>query len=118
MDEAHNDPDQSVMVIAVTNSLDLIDPSLLRPGRFDKIFHVPSPDSSARTTLLAARMAQLQMDPKLVDTLLPSLVSRTEGSTGSDILNIVQSVGLHAFMRCPSPLVVTSQDFATELPTL
>ena len=52
-----------VVVIAATNRPDLVDPALLRPGRFDRLLHVPRPDAAGRAAVLAVLTRRTPLDP-------------------------------------------------------
>ncbi len=52
-----------VVVIAATNRPDLVDPALLRPGRFDRLLHVPRPDAAARAAVLAVLTRRTPLAP-------------------------------------------------------
>jgi transitional endoplasmic reticulum ATPase len=84
---------QGVVVIGATNRPTLIDPALLRPGRFDELVYVPVPDQEARLRILQIHTSKM---PLAADVDLQSLASRTEGYTGADLENLVRRAGLHA----------------------
>ncbi|MEX2725241.1 MAG: CDC48 family AAA ATPase [Candidatus Freyarchaeota archaeon] len=71
-----------VVVVAATNRPDIVDPALLRPGRFDRIIYIPVPDKEARKEILRIHTAKSPLDKK-VD--LNELAERTEGYTGADL---------------------------------
>ncbi len=77
LEELHN-----VTVIAATNRPDIIDPALLRPGRFDRIVYVPIPDKDARKEIFKIH---LRGKPLAEDVDIEKLAERTEGYTGADI---------------------------------
>ncbi len=77
IEELHN-----VVVIAATNRPDLLDPALLRPGRFDKVLLVPTPDMKARTEIFRVHTKGMPLD-KSVN--LEQLVRQTEDYVGADI---------------------------------
>jgi len=70
---------RGVVVIAATNRPDIIDPALLRPGRFDKLLYVPPPDVNARKEILKIH---LKKKPLAEDVDIEELAKRTEGYTG------------------------------------
>jgi transitional endoplasmic reticulum ATPase len=84
---------QGVVVIGATNRPTLIDPALLRPGRFDELVYVPVPDQEARLRILQIHTSKM---PLAADVDLQSLASRTEGYTGADLENLVRRAGLQA----------------------
>lgn len=71
-----------VVVIAATNRLDIVDPALLRPGRFDKLLHVPPPDLDARKEILNIH---LKRKPLAKDVNINQLAKRTNGYSGADL---------------------------------
>jgi cell division protease FtsH len=85
--------DANVIVIAATNRPDVLDPALLRAGRFDRQITVPAPDRRGRTSLLSLYAADRRLDPA-VD--LVGLARRMPGLTGADIANVVNQAALAA----------------------
>ncbi|MBS7604819.1 MAG: CDC48 family AAA ATPase [Candidatus Bathyarchaeia archaeon] len=73
---------RGVVVLAATNRPDIIDPALLRPGRFDKLLYVPLPDFEARKEILKIH---LRKKPLAEDVNIEELARRTEGYTGADL---------------------------------
>ena len=73
---------KGVVVLAATNRLDLIDPALLRSGRFDLLLELPRPDARARLEIFRIHSRQKPLEK---DIDLRDLAKRTEGKTGSDI---------------------------------
>ncbi|MGC9097128.1 MAG: ATP-binding protein, partial [Infirmifilum sp.] len=73
---------EGVVVIAATNRPDIIDPALLRPGRFDRLIYVPPPDEKARLEIFKVHTKRM---PLAEDVDLAELAKRTEGYTGADI---------------------------------
>ncbi|MEM3439681.1 MAG: CDC48 family AAA ATPase [Candidatus Bathyarchaeia archaeon] len=76
---------RDVVVIAATNRPDIIDPALLRPGRFDKLLYVPLPDRDARREIFKIHLGK---KPVAEDVDVEKLVNATEGYTGADIAAI------------------------------
>ncbi|MHA2295919.1 MAG: CDC48 family AAA ATPase [Candidatus Hodarchaeales archaeon] len=74
-----------VLIIAATNRPDIIDPALLRPGRFDKIIHIDYPDKQGREDIFTIHTRD---KPLADDISLPTLARETEGMTGADIAAI------------------------------
>ncbi len=72
----------NVVVIAATNRPDIIDPALLRPGRFDRLLYVPPPDKESRIQILKIHTNK---KPLAEDVNIDTLSSQTEGYTGADI---------------------------------
>jgi cell division protease FtsH len=105
--------DANVIVIAATNRPDVLDPALLRAGRFDRQITVPAPDRRGRTALLTLYAADRRLDPA-VD--LVALARRMHGLTGADIANVVNQAALVAARDKREALV--SADFDEALATV
>ena len=86
-------PLKGVTVIAATNRVDLVDPALLRPGRFDKVVEIPMPDEAARKQILEIHLRGKKLD-KSVD--LNSLAQKMAGLSGAEIAGIVQTASMLA----------------------
>ncbi len=99
---------EGVILIAATNRPDVLDPALLRPGRFDRQVVVSIPDLSGREKILKVHMRKVPLGPD-VD---PRLVARgTPGFTGADLANLVNEAALLAARR--GRRVVTMDEFET-----
>ncbi|OYT25827.1 MAG: AAA family ATPase, partial [Thermoprotei archaeon ex4572_64] len=83
----------NVVVIAATNRPDILDPALLRPGRFDRIVYVPPPDQKARYEILKIHTRNM---PLAKDVDLEELARMTEGYSGADLELLVREAGLLA----------------------
>ncbi|XP_078097265.1 ATPase family gene 2 protein homolog B [Mustelus asterias] len=86
---------KDVIVVAATNRPDLLDDALLRPGRFDQIIFVPSPDEEARLSILRICTSKTPLD----DVSLEELVAATRGFTGADIQNLCKEAALLALQE-------------------
>lgn len=84
---------QSVVVIGATNRPNLIDPALLRPGRFDELVYVSVPDEAGRKRILEVHTAKM---PLANDVDLASIAARTDRFTGADLEDLVRRAGLAA----------------------
>ncbi|NAZ25748.1 MAG: CDC48 family AAA ATPase [Thermofilum sp.] len=84
---------EGVVVIAATNRPDIIDPALLRPGRFDRLIYVPPPEEKARLEILKVHTRNM---PLAEDVDLLEIAKKTEGYTGADIEVLVREAGLLA----------------------
>jgi transitional endoplasmic reticulum ATPase len=82
---------KNVVVIAATNRAELIDPALLRPGRFDRIIYVPPPDLNARKEIFKVHLRKVPIAP---DVDIDKLASMTEGYTGADIEAVVREAAM------------------------
>ncbi|BEP17149.1 CDC48 family AAA ATPase [Pyrofollis japonicus] len=76
------EPLTNVVVIAATNRPDILDPALLRPGRFDRLIYVPPPDKKARLEILKIHTRKM---PLAEDVDLEAIAEKTEGYTGADL---------------------------------
>ena len=90
------DTSKGVILMAATNRPDVLDPALLRPGRFDRQVVVDRPDLRGREAILKVHSRGVAMDPK-VD--LRVLAARTPGFTGADLANVVNEAALLAARR-------------------
>jgi transitional endoplasmic reticulum ATPase len=101
-------PLSGVVVLAATNRIDMVDPALLRAGRFDKLIYVPLPDKEARLKIFKIHMRN---KPIADDVDLNRLVEQTEGFSGADIAAIVNtalSLVLQEFLsKYPTPELAT-----------
>ncbi len=86
----------NVTVIAATNRPDMLDPALLRPGRFDRILLVNVPDKKSRLEIFKIHTKNM---PLARDVKLPDLAEKTEGYVGSDVENLVREAGLLALRQ-------------------
>ncbi|MDQ3245363.1 MAG: CDC48 family AAA ATPase [Pseudomonadota bacterium] len=102
----------SVVVIGATNRPTLIDPALLRPGRFDELIYVGTPDTGGRRQILAIHTKNM---PVAKDVDLDSLAQRTERFTGADLEDLVRRAGLTALRRGLETAEVTAADFEAAL---
>ena len=87
---------QGVIVIAATNRPDVLDPALLRPGRFDRQVVVPLPDIRGREQILAVHMRKVPMAPDVKGEIL---ARGTPGFSGADLANLVNEAALYAARR-------------------
>ncbi|WP_019222787.1 ATP-dependent zinc metalloprotease FtsH [Bartonella rattaustraliani] len=100
------EPNESIILIAATNRPDVLDPALLRPGRFDRQVVVPNPDVSGREQILKVHVRNVPLAPN-VD--LKVLARGTPGFSGADLMNLVNEAALMAASR--NKRVVTMQEF-------
>ena len=103
---------QNVVVIGATNRPTLIDPALLRPGRFDELIYVGTPDAAGRRRILAIHTRDM---PLADDVDLESLAKRAERFTGADLEDLVRRAGLTALRRGLDAAKVTMADFEVAL---
>ncbi|MEM2133235.1 MAG: CDC48 family AAA ATPase [Candidatus Jordarchaeaceae archaeon] len=86
---------KGVVCVASTNRPDLVDPALLRPGRFDRLVLVPAPDRASRLRILEIYTVERGM-PLAKDVKLERLADRTEGFSGADLENLCRDAGMAA----------------------
>ena len=87
------DGNEGIIVIAATNRPDVLDPALLRPGRFDRQVVVPLPDIRGREQILKVHMRRVPLDKDVE----PSIIARgTPGFSGADLANLVNEAALFA----------------------
>jgi transitional endoplasmic reticulum ATPase len=84
---------QEVIVLAATNRLDIVDPALLRAGRFDRLLQVPAPDKKARLEILKIHTAK---NPLADDVDLEKVAEKTEDYTGADLAGLVSTAVMMA----------------------
>jgi cell division protease FtsH len=100
------DPSEGVVMFAATNRPDVLDPALLRPGRFDRQIVVPLPDLDERIPILEVHAKGKPLDASVE----LSMVARgTPGFSGADLANLVNEAALHAVRRRAS--TITMEDF-------
>ncbi|WP_449463506.1 proteasome-activating nucleotidase [Tardisphaera miroshnichenkoae] len=90
------DPLGDVKIIGATNRLDILDPAILRPGRFDRLVEVPLPDKAGREEILKLYLKKIKLSGE-VD--MAYLVSSTEGMSGADLKELVTEAGMNAIRR-------------------
>jgi proteasome regulatory subunit len=95
-----------VKIIGATNRVDILDPALLRPGRFDRMIEFPIPDEEAREAIFKIHTRKLRIEEKID---INRLVSLTEGATGADIKAIATEAGMFAIRKEADAIV--KQDF-------
>ncbi len=95
-----------VKFIAATNRYDILDPALLRPGRFDRIIEFPVPNEEARESIFKIHMRKLNLEQNIN---IKVLVSLTEGATGSDIKGICTEAGMYTIRRDSD--IISNDDF-------
>jgi cell division protease FtsH len=104
------DPHEGVIVLAATNRADVLDPALLRPGRFDRRVTVPFPDRRGRAEILQIHTLHIPLAP---DIDLNAIASQTAGMVGADLRNLANEAALAAARRDASS--VTQSDFSDAL---
>ena len=100
------DPHEGVIVLAATNRADVLDPALLRPGRFDRRVQVQPPDRRGRAAILRIHTRNM---PLARDVDLNEIAAQTAGMVGADLRNLANEAALSAARRGAS--LVTLSDF-------
>jgi len=99
---------QHILVVAATNRPGMIDDALLRPGRFDKLIHVPAPDVDSRLALLKLHAQRMPFHENVV---LEEIASRTDRYSGADLCNLCNEAAIEAFQRDFEATEIELQDF-------
>ena len=99
------DTNEGVIVIAATNRPDVLDPALLRPGRFDRQVVVPNPDIVGREAILKVHIKKITIGP---DVKLRTIARGTPGFSGADLANLVNESALLAARK--NKRIVTMSD--------
>ncbi|MDB5448378.1 MAG: ftsH [Phenylobacterium sp.] len=100
------DPNEAIIVVASTNRPDVLDPALLRPGRFDRQVVVPNPDINGRERILRVHMKNV---PLAADVDVKIIARGTPGFSGADLANLVNEAALMAARK--NRRMVTQADF-------
>lgn len=103
---------QGVVVMAATNRPNLLDPALLRPGRFDELVYVPVPDAKGRRKILAIHTKNM---PLADDVDLDHLAEQTERYTGADLEDLTRRAGLLALREALEADRITRAHFERAL---
>jgi ATP-dependent Zn protease len=101
-----------ILIVGATNRPEHIDDALLRPGRFDKLIHVPAPDILARSQILTLLLQKMPIDAN-VD--IETLAKRTQNFSGADLVNLCNEAALHAATRDINCEVISRDDFENVL---
>ncbi len=99
---------QNVLVIGATNRADIMDPAVLRPGRFDAVLFVPPPDKDARLEILKVHTNDM---PLAKDVKLETLAEMTEGYSGADIEGLTREAAMVAVRSDWKAKPVTMENF-------
>ncbi len=102
---------EGIIVIAATNRPDVLDPALLRPGRFDRQVTVSLPDKNARQEILAVHARNKVLDKSVT---LENLAKRTPGFSGADLENLLNEAALLTVRRNKKAITMAEIDEATD----
>ena len=103
---------KGVVVIGATNRPDILDPALLRPGRFDRIVYIPPPDEKSRLEIFKVHTRKM---PLADDVDLEYLAKVTEGYTGADIAAVCKEAAMNALREAGRPTKVRMEHFKKAL---
>jgi cell division protease FtsH len=104
------DPSQGIILLAATNRPEILDPALLRPGRFDRQILVDRPDKQGRIQILQVHIKKIKLDRNVS---LEQVAALTPGFTGADLANLVNEAALLATRRRAES--VTLPDFTAAI---
>ncbi len=99
---------EDVVIIAATNRPDIIDPAVLRPGRFDRLIYVPEPDEKARLEIFKLYTKDMPLE---TDVNLDVLTKMTKGYSGADIQALCREAALNALRKSIDSKIVSFVDF-------
>ncbi|ABS55976.1 26S proteasome subunit P45 family [Methanoregula boonei 6A8] len=89
-----------IRIMAATNRVDMLDPALLRPGRFDRLIEIPLPDRNARLEILKIHSKKMHLN----DVRLDMIASMTDGATGAELQAVCREAGMMAVRRDASAI--------------
>ncbi len=84
-----------IRIMAATNRVDMLDPALLRPGRFDRLIQIPLPDQHARLEILKIHSRSMNLN----NVSLESIAAKTENATGAELQAVCREAGMRAVRR-------------------
>jgi len=102
---------EGIIILAATNRPDVLDPALLRPGRFDRQVTVSLPDKAAREEILKVHARNKILDKKVT---LENLAKRTPGFSGADLENLLNEAALLTVRKNKKAITMTEIDEATD----
>jgi cell division protease FtsH len=105
------DDHAGVIVIAATNRPDVLDPALLRPGRFDRVVVVPAPDVRGRQAILNVHARGKPFEQNVA---LPTLAKQTPGFSGADLANVLNEAAILAARRDKKTIAMTELEEAID----
>jgi transitional endoplasmic reticulum ATPase len=103
---------EDIVVIAATNRPDIVDPAVLRPGRFDRLIYVPEPDEKGRLEIFKIYTKEM---PMTKDVNLAQLATLTKNYSGADIEALCRETAMHALRGDINAKEVTMRDFEEAL---
>ncbi|HDJ96824.1 MAG TPA: AAA family ATPase, partial [Candidatus Aenigmarchaeota archaeon] len=106
---------KNVVVLAATNRPDILDPALLRPGRFDRLILVPAPNEEARLKILKVLTKNM---PLAKDVNLKKIAKQTEGYSGADLEAVCREAAMSALRRDKKVKEISMKDFKKALESI
>jgi transitional endoplasmic reticulum ATPase len=103
---------EDIVIIAATNRPDLVDPAVLRPGRFDRLIYVPEPDEASRLQIFKIYTKDM---PLAKDVNVTGLTALAKGYSGADIEALCREAAMHALRADVNSKEVTMKDFEEAL---
>jgi transitional endoplasmic reticulum ATPase len=100
---------KNVIVIGATNRPDMLDPALLRPGRFDRIVYVPVPDEEGRLQIFKIHTKNMPIDNK--ENIIKDLAKETDGYTGADIEGLCREAAMLALRENKDAKIILKKHF-------
>jgi len=111
--DGFNTGSTNVIVLAATNRVDILDPALMRPGRFDRQIYVPAPDIKGRASIFKVHLGGLKTDMDK-DELAKKMAALTPGFTGADAANVCNEAALIAARELSESIVLKHFEAAIE----
>ena len=106
---------EDIVVIAATNRPDIVDPAVLRPGRFDRLIYVPEPDEKSKLQIFKLYTKNM---PLAKDVGLPQLAALAKSYSGADIEALCREAAMHALRRNVNAKEVAMTDFQEAMKTI
>lgn len=103
---------KNIVVIGATNRPDILDPALMRGGRFDRVIKIPAPELKTREEIFKIHARAMPLDKKVN---LAALAEKTDGYTGADIENVCREAGMSAIRRGVGVDKISADDFEEAL---
>merc|ERR1711936_163461 len=111
--DGFNTGSTNVIVLAATNRVDILDPALMRPGRFDRKIYVPAPDIKGRASIFKVHLGELKTDEDKGE-LSKKMAALTPGFTGADVANVCNEAALIAARDLSESIVLKHFEAAIE----
>merc|ERR1719357_1194315 len=111
--DGFNTGSTNVIVLAATNRVDILDPALMRPGRFDRQIYVPAPDIKGRSSIFKVHLGELKTDEDKGE-LSKKMAALTPGFTGADVANVCNEAALIAARDLSESIVLKHFEAAIE----